>query len=281
MIPPKSWLPLVVFFVCAYIFSWIVFILLALNHHGIIYLFPDDAAHARVQDAWHSIGGLGPGIAALICFALFKKSSFKKFLRSWRFKRITGAGWFISLSPFIYLAIAIMINRVIDNEWFNPARFFKEQHLLSPLNLLAWLLPSLTYGFGEEAGWRGFALPFLQRKYSAFIASSILALFWFGWHVPSFWYRYDLNLPSMLGLAMGIWAGSVWITFIYNFTRGSLLAVGVWHFTWDVVSMIGKQGMIAAIMSIVIMILAVVVVIRYGTANLSPHPKVVMDDSIT
>lgn len=273
----KTWKPLIVFFACGYLFSWIVFILLALNHHGVIFLFPDDAAHPRLQDAWHSIGGLGPGIAALICFMLFlRKSPWQQFLRSWRPKKVSRAGWLLALSPFLYLAVGIIINRFINHEWFSLAGFFRNNNLLAALNLLAWLLPSLTYGFGEEAGWRGFALPFLQKRFSAFWASTILAAFWFGWHVPSFWYRYDLNAPSIIGLAFGIWAGSIWISFIYNFTRGSLLAVSIWHFTWDIVSMIGKQDMIAAIMSTIIMILAVFVLIKYKAANLSPYSRVVM-----
>ena len=37
----------------SYFFSWIVFILLAMNRHGVIFLFPDDASHARLADFFH------------------------------------------------------------------------------------------------------------------------------------------------------------------------------------------------------------------------------------
>src|SRR5688572_13831897 len=42
----------------------------------------------------------------------------------------------------------------------------------------------LFIGLGEEPGWRGFALPQLQRKYSPLIASLILAPIWTLWHLP-------------------------------------------------------------------------------------------------
>lgn len=270
---------LIIFFIFACFFSWVIFILLALNHHNIIFLFPDDARHARVADAWHAVGGLGPGIAALICFKIFyDKSYFKGLLRSYSVKKLNTTGWLVSLSPFLYLAVAIIINRIVNNEWFSIAQFFKNNDLLKPINLLAWLLPSITYGFGEELGWRGFALPLLQKKYSAFIASTILSLLWIAWHIPSFWYRYDLTFGMLIGLAIGIWAGALWLTFIFNYTRGSMLAVSIWHLTWDVVSILGKDGMIAAIMSTIIMLLAVFVVGRYKGRNLSPHKKITMDD---
>ena len=48
----------------AYLISWLTYIPLALNHHGIIFLFPDEAANARLQDVWHAAGAFGPVLAA-------------------------------------------------------------------------------------------------------------------------------------------------------------------------------------------------------------------------
>jgi membrane protease YdiL (CAAX protease family) len=49
-----------------------------------------------------------------------------------------------------------------------------------------WLL---TYGLGEETGWRGYALPRLQRTRPATSATLILAILWAGWHTPALFYR--------------------------------------------------------------------------------------------
>ncbi|HEX5651450.1 MAG TPA: CPBP family intramembrane glutamic endopeptidase [Chitinophagaceae bacterium] len=269
--------PLSFYFFLAYLFSWIVFILLALNHHGLIHLFTDNAANARVADIWHAFGGLGPALSALITLKVFfTKKNFQDFLKSYSPKRITPTGWILAFSPLLYLAFAIVISGIFNKQWFSISHFFQENNLLTPFNLFAWLLPSFSYGIFEEAGWRGFAIPVLQTKYSALVASTILTMFWVGWHVPSFFYRYQLSGPMLLGLILGIYAGSLYLTHLFNFTKGSLLVVTIWHITWDIVSMIGKEGMIAAIMSSIIMLLAVVVLVKYKGRNLSPFTKTVL-----
>lgn len=274
--------PLVFYFSLAYVLSWSIFILLALNHHGIIYLFPDDAAHARVADVWHAVGALGPALSAVISLKIFyTKKHFHNFLKSYSAKGISTAGWILGFSPLLYLLIAIAISALIHGKLFSIPGFFRDNNLLTPFNLLAWLLPSFTYGIFEEAGWRGFALPVLQTKYSAFVAATILTIFWVGWHVPSLFYRYQLNAPMLIGFVIGIYAGSLYLACIFNFTKGSLLIVSIWHITWDIVSMIGKEGMIAAIMSIIIMMLAVFVLVKYKRKNLSPYPRTFMQNTKT
>jgi hypothetical protein len=52
----------------------------------------------------------------------------------------------------------------------------------------------LTSGM-EEPGWRGFALPLLQRTHSAENASWYLGLIWAGWHLPYMLYLYR-ELPA-------------------------------------------------------------------------------------
>jgi membrane protease YdiL (CAAX protease family) len=49
-----------------------------------------------------------------------------------------------------------------------------------------WLANVVFFGFGEEVGWRGFALPRLQSHASALRASLVLAAGWAGWHLPLF-----------------------------------------------------------------------------------------------
>lgn len=270
----KNTKPLIIYFILSYLLSWVVFILLALNHHRIIYLFTDDAAHARIADVWHALGALGPATSAIIILKIFyTKKHFRILLKSYSAKGITLTGWLLAFSPLLYLVFAIVIEKIINGNWFSISNYFRDNNLLSPFNFIAWLLPSITYGIFEETGWRGFALPYLQSKYSAFISSTIISIFWFGWHIPALFYRYEINVAMMFGLFFGIWAGAIYLTYIFNFTKGSLLVVSIWHVVWDFVSIIGKEGVIAAIMSTLIMMLAVFVVLRYKGKNLSPITK--------
>lgn len=265
---------LVVYFSLAYFFSWIIFVLLALNKQGFIFLFPVDAAHARTQDMWHAFGGLGPAISAILTILFFNgKTGLKKFFKEYSLKKLTASGWALALSPILLFCFALFIARFINGEWISLPVFFTTNDLLNTPNFLMWFFPLLTYGFGEEAGWRGFALPQLQTKYSAMLSTGILTLLWLGWHIPTFFYRYQLSGGMLLGFILGLFAGAIWLTFLFNYTKGSLLAVSLWHFTFNFVSMIGTEAVVAATMSTVIMIAAVFIVIKYKTTNLSPFRK--------
>lgn len=80
---------------------------------------------------------------------------------------------------------------------------------------------------GEEVGWRGFALPRLQTKLSPFAASLIIALIWSLWHLP-LWIGNPDEIPFLYHLLSFI-PSSIFLTWIYNRTYGSILAVGIAH----------------------------------------------------
>ena len=262
---------LLVFFALAYLFSWIVFVPLALNNQGFIFLFSQDAAHARTLDVWHALGGFGPFIGAVLTLLFFhEKDGFKRFLDSYALNKLTFAGWLLAFSPVLLLGIGMLVSKIVNGEWLSITGFLRNNELLSFSNFAMWFFPLLTDGFGEEGGWRGYALPRLQSKYKALTATLILTLFWFGWHIPSFFYRYQLSGGMLLGFILGLFAGSILLTFIFNYTKGSLLAVSLWHFTFNLVSMIGNEAVLAATMSTIIMIVAVFLAIKYGTRDLSP-----------
>jgi membrane protease YdiL (CAAX protease family) len=52
--------------------------------------------------------------------------------------------------------------------------------------LILFIYPALIIGgpLGEEPGWRGFALPRLQRRYGPLVGTLILSPLWAFWHVP-------------------------------------------------------------------------------------------------
>lgn len=83
---------------------------------------------------------------------------------------------------------------------------------------------------GEEAGWRGFALPRLQQKFSPLIASIILGFIWGAFH----WIFYFMSLNGrswfMFWASLGDTALAIIFTWLYNRTKGkSLLPVLLLH----------------------------------------------------
>lgn len=87
---------------------------------------------------------------------------------------------------------------------------------------------------GEEAGWRGFALPRLQRKFSPLIASIILGFIWGAFH----WIFYFMSLYGrswfMFWARLGDIALAILFTWLYNRTKGkSLLPVLLMHASFN------------------------------------------------
>ncbi|MFN2302429.1 MAG: CPBP family intramembrane glutamic endopeptidase, partial [Anaerolineales bacterium] len=52
--------------------------------------------------------------------------------------------------------------------------------MIVPIGLLIWLVGALP----EEYGWRGYALPRLQRTFNPLVAGLILGIIWGVWHLP-------------------------------------------------------------------------------------------------
>ena len=263
---------LIVYFVLAYFFSWAVFVPLALKHE-LIFRLSRNVDHARTLDVWHAMGGFGPLLSAIITLSIFHgRIGLRIYFRSYSIKKLTYTGWLLSLSPIIIFGVAMLAEKLIYGEWLSLAAFFQKNEFNTG-SFLMWFFPLVSYGFGEEAGWRGFALSELQAKHKALSATFILFMFWLGWHVPTFFYRYQLSGTMIAGFILGLFAGAIWMTFLFNYTKGNLLAVSLWHFAFNLVSMIGTEAIVAASMSTLIMVLAVFIVVKYGMKDLSPFPK--------
>ena len=90
---------------------------------------------------------------------------------------------------------------------------------------------------GEEAGWRGFALPRLQARYSALKSSLILGLVVVVWHVPT-WFIQGLSGGKLLifiaSFVAALMSFTVVMTWLYNNTQGSLLLAVLMHLAFNV-----------------------------------------------
>src|SRR3954469_10316183 len=91
----------------------------------------------------------------------------------------------------------------------------------------------LFIGLGEEPGWRGFALPRLQRRHSPLIASLILAPIWALWHLPLMGNEFpSAVIPAFLISLLG---GTLIQTWLFNRTKGSVFAQMLFHATVNTV----------------------------------------------
>jgi CAAX protease family protein len=87
------------------------------------------------------------------------------------------------------------------------------------------LVPGFA-GAWEEPGFRGYALPRLERRFGVLAGPLLLGVFWVGWHLPLF-------LAGQI-LVTDVWtiiAASVVIAGIFDSARRSVLIAMLWHAT--------------------------------------------------
>lgn len=97
--------------------------------------------------------------------------------------------------------------------------------------LLPAVVAALLIGPMEEFGWRGVALPLLQRRFAPLGASLILGVLWGLWHAPAFLFSGTPQSAWSFGpYIIGVMSLAVILTPIFNAARGSILIAMVFHF---------------------------------------------------
>lgn len=165
-----------------------------------------------------------PAIAALLLVAItLGFSGLGRFLSRlflWR----ASPWWYVFLLlgfPAISFAGALMKGNALSAPMFTEP--------------LPALLPAIGFmlilGPMEEIGWRGFALPILQRHLAPFWAGLILGVIWAVWHLPAFMLSGTPQAAwSFLPFFLGSLACSLILTALFNDTRGSILLAMLFHF---------------------------------------------------
>ncbi len=256
---------LVAFFVLAYGLSWCAFVPLALSAQGVLHGVPP----------WlHFVGAFGPLLAAFIVTgATDGVTGLRELVRRMTRWRI-GLGWLLValLSPVAVFLLAALALRVVAGSWPEWSQFGHIAELPRLGWLGSWAVWILTFGLGEEAGWRGFALPRLQKDHNARSASLIVGLLWAGWHIPVFFYNYEPSVFGVLAFLVGILSGSALLAWLYNSTGGSVLATILWHGTYNATTA-GAQPEISALVTACVILAVIIIANRFGPENLSHRER--------
>ena len=138
--------------------------------------------------------------------------------------------WRCSLVWYAFLIIGIPLlffggSALKGNLFAEPLPFSSFQSLLIALLLVAIKGPI------EEFGWRGLALPLLQRKFAPIWAALILGIVWGFWHLPAFLLSgTQQSAWSFTPFFAGTVAISLIVTALFNASRGSILLPALMHF---------------------------------------------------
>ena len=187
--------PVVAFVALAYAVSWLTWLPALLGFGGIALII---------------LGGLGPLVAALLV-TRYTGSSVLAWARQiirWR----VPVGYYLyalGLPPLLYGLVDVvlaMLGYDIDLSLLSER---------APAYLATLVFVAVLGGGLEEPGWRGFALPRLQRRYTPVVATLILGLAWGVWHVP---------LYGPLGFVVPL-VLAFFYTWLYNRTGSVLLCI--------------------------------------------------------
>ena len=130
--------------------------------------------------------------------------------------------------------------------------------------VILFFLYNIIYGgLSEEPGWRGFALPRLQAKFSPLVSSLILGVIWSVWHAPARFWGIEWGIEATsLSDTLVEWVLIVLVTVIfawfYNRTKGSILVTALVHSAMNTVTSFLTGSLGALILLFVFMVFVIV-----------------------
>ena len=216
-IPSKSLFP---FLIITFGLAWGIL--------GLFIFLPEQMAHVfgelTGQHPLFFLAVYAPAIAAFII--VFSKSGIRGFYKYfsrlfiWRCSRSWYAFLFIGIPLIFYIGSAIK-----GTLFPEPFPFLSIQVLIVALALAA------VKGPIEEFGWRGLALPLLQRKFAPMWSGLILGIIWGFWHLPAFVLSGTQQSSwSFAPFFFGCIAISIIVTALFNDSGGSILLSAIFHF---------------------------------------------------
>lgn len=216
---------LILFFVLAYSLAWIGWLPLILSQTGIGIL------PIAVPMEFIIFGSFGPTAAALI--TQWRSEHNVRIFRwgvSWQ-RLVLG----VILGPLLIAATFVLLSSLLMTKGSFKAW---DWHVFGtyPLAILRAILKGAG-PLGEEPGWRGYALPRLENKFSPAIASLVLGVLWLVWHLPLFLIPTWSSSP-IVAFGLIIIGLTFLLSFGFNFSGQSIIVAILMHGTFNASSRI-------------------------------------------
>jgi uncharacterized protein len=207
------------FFIITFGLTWGVAALLIFFYDQIVAIFGE----IGMSNPLFILAVYAPGFASLFLvlrqYGLKGLGRFLQRLTMWRTSKLWWLFVIFAIPTIMYIGAALKG----ETNFSFP---FSPWYQVIPALALALFLGPI-----EELGWRGLALPLLQKRFTPFWAGLILGSIWMVWHIPAFLIGGTLQsgwafAPYFIG---GV-SASLIMTALFNDSRGSLLLPFLLHF---------------------------------------------------
>lgn len=169
--------------------------------------------------------GFGPLLAALVVAAALGGATLKELLASLVRWRVSPAWYLVALYGPALVAVA---GAAI---WYGPTALAYDRlwpAIITRYLPLALITLITAAPIQEELGWRGFALPRLQRLLGPVAGTGVLGAVWAAWHLPNVYFRgWDATTAALFLVATFLTAFPY--SWLANHTRGSVLLAMLLH----------------------------------------------------
>jgi membrane protease YdiL (CAAX protease family) len=214
-----------------------------------------------------------PNMSAIIvlAFVLREESGVRRLFGGWTKWRVSPWWYLAAFSPAVVVFVITGVYLLLGGRPPGP-----ESHFSLPSLIGLAIMVIFTGATGEELGWRGFALPRLQGRFSALTSSLLIGCWWGVWHVPGWIMSNDVpSLGYMGSFMLTVIAQSVFITWLVNNTGGSVLMATLNHYAVNISSglVVTVLGLItwdalSIMISLSYSVIAMVLLFLYGPSRL-------------
>jgi uncharacterized protein len=207
------------FFIITFGLTWGVAALLIFFYDQVVSIFGE----ISMTNPLFILAVYAPGFASIFLvlrqYGLKGLGKFLKRLTIWRTSKLWWLFVIFAIPSIMFIGAALKGENIFSFP-------FSPWYQVIPALLLALFLGPI-----EELGWRGLALPLLQKRFAPFWAGLILGSIWMIWHIPAFLIGGTLQsgwafAPYFVG---GV-SASLIMTALFNDSRGSLLLPFLLHF---------------------------------------------------
>lgn len=256
--------PVIWFYILAFSLSWLGMISAVLGSRNIA---PFDSPYFQLFSIFYAIG---PAIAAVIVSQVADGKTGVKELDQGLMRWRVGLVWYLVavLGPVVLFIAAQVITKLLSL----TVTIAAPQGDLSFFAIFGFAI-NFFANTCEEIGWRGFALPRLQKRHNALIATLIVGILWGLWHLPLVFLVGNPMAEFPVLWFITIVTNAFIYTWIYNSTKGSILLVALFHGSLNIFGVF-VTGVSPIAYALVNCVVASILILVFGKVNLSHQKRV-------